>query len=66
MKSTKQIREQFDLITEKEEKEGQKLSALVRAGLYDAKKLPALKKALEKSADKMTSQEKRMLLNLGV
>ena len=64
MKSTKQIREQFDLITEKEEKEGQKLSALVRAGLYDAKKLPALKKALEKSADKITSQEKRMLVNL--
>jgi hypothetical protein len=64
MKNIKQIREQFDLITEKEEKEGQKLSALVRAGLYDAKKLPALKKALEKSADKMTSQEKRMLLNL--
>lgn len=64
MNNIKQIREQFDLITEKEEKESQKLSALVRAGLYDAKKLPALKKALEKSADKMTSQEKRMLLNL--
>jgi len=64
MKDVKQIREQFDLITEKEEKEDRKLSALVRAGLYDSKKLPALKKALEKSADKMTSQEKRMLLNL--
>ena len=64
MKDIKQIREQFDLITEKEEKEGQKLSALVRAGLYDAKKLPALKRALEKSADKITSQEKRMLVNL--
>lgn len=64
MKSIKELRENFDLITEKEEKEGQKLSALVRAGLYDAKKLPALKKALEKSADKMTGQEKRMLLNL--
>jgi hypothetical protein len=64
MKNIKQIREQFDLITEKEEKEDRKLSALVRAGLYDAKKLPALKKALEKSADKITSQEKRMLLNL--
>ena len=64
MKSTKQIREQFDLITEKEEKEDRKLSALVRAGLYDAKKLPALKRALEKSADKITSQEKRMLINL--
>jgi hypothetical protein len=64
MKNIKQIRENFDIITEKEEKEERKLSALVRAGLYDAKKLPALKKALEKSADKMTSQEKRMLLNL--
>jgi hypothetical protein len=64
MKDVKQIREQFDLITEKEEKEDRKLSALVRAGLYDAKKLPALKRALEKSADKITSQEKRMLINL--
>jgi hypothetical protein len=64
MKNIKQIRESYDLITEKEEKEDRKLSALVRAGLYDAKKLPALKKALDKSADKMTSQEKRMLLNL--
>jgi hypothetical protein len=64
MKSTKQIREQFDLITEKEEKEDRKLSALVRAGLYDAKKLPALKRALDKSADKITSQEKRILISL--
>jgi hypothetical protein len=64
MNNIKQIREQFDLITEKEEKEDRKLSALVRAGLYDAKKLPALKRALEKSADKITSQEKRMLINL--
>ena len=64
MKDVKQIREQFDLITEKEEKEDRKLSALVRAGLYDSKKLPALKRALDKSADKITSQEKRMLINL--
>ena len=64
MKNIKQIREEFDLITEKEENEAKKLNALVRAGLYDAKKLPALKKALDKSADKMTGQEKRMLLNL--
>lgn len=64
MKNIKQIRESYDLITEKEEAEDRKLATLVRAGLYDAKKLPALKKALEKSADKMTGQEKRMLLNL--
>lgn len=64
MKNVKQIRENYDLITEKEEAEDRKLASLVRAGLYDAKKLPALKKALEKSADKMTGQEKRMLLNL--
>jgi len=64
MKDIRQIREQFDLITEKEENEDRKLSALVRAGLYDSKKLPALKRALDKSADKITSQEKRMLINL--
>lgn len=64
MKNIKQIREEFDLITEKEENESKKLNALVRAGLYDAKKLPALKKALEKTPDKMTGQEKRMLVNL--
>ena len=64
MRNVKQIRESYDLITEKEEAEDRKLATLVRAGLYDAKKLPALKKALEKSADKMTGQEKRMLLNL--
>jgi hypothetical protein len=64
MKDIKQIRESYNLITEKEEAEDRKLATLVRAGLYDAKKLPALKKALEKSADKMTGQEKRMLLNL--
>ena len=64
MNSIRQIREQYDLITEKEESEDRKLATLVRAGLYDAKKLPALKKALEKSSDKMTAQEKRMLINL--
>lgn len=64
MKNIKQIRETYNLITEKEEAEDRKFATLVRAGLYDAKKLPALKKALEKSAEKMTAQEKRMLLNL--
>lgn len=64
MKNIKQIRESYDLITEKEENEEKKLVALVRAGLFDAKKLPALKKALDKSSDKMTAQERRMLLNL--
>lgn len=64
MKSIKDLRESYNLITEKEENEEKKLVALVRAGLFDAKKLPALKKALDKTADKMTAQEKRMLLNL--
>lgn len=64
MKNIKQIRESYDFITEREEAEERKLNALVRAGLYDAKKLPALKKALDKTADKTTPQEKRMLVNL--
>ena len=64
MKSVKDLREQYDLITEKEEAESRKLTALVRAGLFDAKKLPALKKAMEKGVDKMSAAEKRMLINL--
>ena len=64
MKSIKDLREQYNLITEKEEAETKKLTALVRAGLFDAKKLTSLKRALDKPVDKMTAQEKRMLLNL--
>lgn len=64
MKSINQIRDTKVIIEENVEAEERKLSALVRAGLFDAKKLPALKRAMDKSVDKMTAQEKRMLLNL--
>jgi len=64
MKSIKDLREQYDLITEKEEHDMNKLTQLVRAGLFDAKKLSALKRAMDKPADKMTAQEKRMMINL--
>lgn len=64
MKNINQIRDTKVIIEENVEAEERKLSALVRAGLFDAKKLPALKRAMEKSADKMTAQEKRMLINL--
>lgn len=64
MKSIKDLREQYNLITEKEEHDMNKLTQLVRAGLFDAKKLSALKRAMDKPADKMTAQEKRMMINL--
>lgn len=64
MKSIKDLREQHNLIVEKEEHDMNKLSQLVRAGLFDAKKLSALKRAMDKPADKMTAQEKRMMINL--
>ncbi len=64
MKSIKELREQYQVITEKEDKEQRKLTALVRAGLFDAKKLPVLKRALEKGVDKMTSAEKKILIDL--
>jgi hypothetical protein len=64
MKSLKQIREHRELIIEREEAEERKLTSLVRAGLFDSKKLPALKRALDKSADKISGQEKRMLITL--
>lgn len=64
MKSIKQLREQYQFIAEKEDKEQRKLTALVRAGLFDAKKLPMLKRALEKGVEKMTPAEKRILIDL--
>ena len=64
MKSIKDFREQHNLIVEKEEHDMNKLSQLVRAGLFDAKKLSALKRAMDKPAEKMTAQEKRMMINL--
>lgn len=64
MKSIKDLRESYNLITEKEEHDMNKLTQLVRAGLFDAKKLSALKRAMDKPADKMTAQEKRMMINL--
>lgn len=64
MKSIKDLRESYNLIAEKEEHDMNKLTQLVRAGLFDAKKLSALKRAMDKPADKMTAQEKRMMINL--
>ena len=64
MKSIKDLRENYNFITEKEEHDMNKLTQLVRAGLFDAKKLSALKRAMDKPADKMTAQEKRMMINL--
>ena len=64
MKSIKDLREDYNLVTEKEEHDMNKLTQLVRAGLFDAKKLSALKRAMDKPADKMTAQEKRMMINL--
>jgi hypothetical protein len=64
MKSIKNLREQHNLIVEKEEHDMNKLTQLVRAGLFDAKKISALKRAMDKPADKMTAQEKRMMISL--
>lgn len=64
MKSIKDLREQYKVIVEEEKHDMNKLTQLVRAGLFDAKKLSALKRAMDKPADKMTAQEKRMMINL--
>jgi hypothetical protein len=64
MNRIKDIRENYDLITEREEADVKKLTSLVRAGLFDAKKLPMLKRALEKNPDEMTVAERKVLLSL--
>ena len=64
MINIKQIRENYDLITEKDDADTRKLTMLVRAGLFDAKKLPMLKRAMEKDVNRMTMSEKKMLIDL--
>lgn len=64
MKDIRQIRENYNIITEKEEADVRKLTSLVRAGLFDSKKLPILKRAMEKDPSKLTTAERKILLEL--
>ena len=64
MKNIKDLKEQYNNIVESESKEERKLTTLVRSGLFDAKKLPALKRAMDKPTEKMTPAEKKILIDL--
>lgn len=64
MKTLKQIRENYDVVVEAEEAETRKLTSLVRAGLFDANKLPMMKRALNKDPKEMNTAERKVLLNL--
>lgn len=64
MKRIKQIRENYDILTERDEAETRKLTSLVRAGLFDSKKLPMLKRALNKDPKDMTPAERKILIEL--
>jgi hypothetical protein len=64
MKTLKQLREEYKVLFEKEEVEDKRFTTLVRAGLFDMKKLPILKRALEKDSRAMTPAEKNTLIAL--
>lgn len=64
MKKIERIREDYDLITEKDDSDTRKLTSLVRAGLFDQNKLPMLKRALQKDPSKLTMAERKGLLEL--
>jgi hypothetical protein len=64
MKKIKQIRGEFDLITEAEQNEERKLIALIRSGLLDVSKLPILKRAMSKDTKVLTPAERNALLEL--
>lgn len=64
MKNIKQIREELEALKEKDESEDRKITTLVRAGLFDAKKLPMLKRALDKDNARITPAERKALLDL--
>lgn len=63
MINIKQIRESYNLIVEKDD-DIRKLSALARAGLFDVKKIPMLKRALQKDSGKLSPVERKLLLDL--
>lgn len=64
MKNLKQIREQVEVVKENVDASDRNLTTLVRAGLYDPKKIPMLKRALDKDNAKVTPQERKALLDL--
>jgi hypothetical protein len=64
MKRIKDIRENYNLVTEKEQSDISKLTSLVRAGLFDAKKINIVKRALEKNPAEMTLAERKILIEL--
>ena len=64
MKHIKDIREDYNLVTEKEQSDISKLTALVRAGLFDVKKINIVKRALEKNPAEMTLAERKILIEL--
>ena len=64
MKKIEQIRTNYDIITEKKDADIRKLDALARSGLFESKKLPVLKRALEKEPEKMTIAERKVVLEL--
>ncbi len=64
MKRIKDIRETYNLVTEKEQSDISKLTSLVRAGLFDAKKINIIKRALEKNPADMTLAERKILIEL--
>ena len=64
MKSIKQIRQRYDVITESKEREADKLNALVRAGLFEENKLTIVKRALEKDPSNMTIAERKVAMSL--
>jgi hypothetical protein len=64
MKSIKQIRQRYDVITESKEREADKLNALVRAGLFEENKLTIVKRALDKDPSNMTIAERKVTMSL--
>lgn len=64
MKNLKQIRENYDALTNKDSIEDDKLTMLARAGLLEEKRIPLVKRGIAKDAAQMTPVEKKALNEL--
>ena len=64
MSDIKQIRQKYNILTESKKAENDKLTALVRAGLFEENKIAIVKRALQKDPSKMTIAERKVAMSL--
>jgi hypothetical protein len=64
MKNLEEIRKNYDIVTDKDASITDRLTLLAQSGLFEEKKLPLIKRAMEKDPAELTIAERRATLDL--